>query len=82
MVKKQLIYDNEKRDTMQSNQDLIHQINETLDSHINHLKAVRTVTDSEDVDGVLWMRDVIRSDLLRIAEEIMAVRVALKEMEA
>ena len=67
---------------MQNNQDLIHQINKTLDSHISHLKAVRTVTDCEDVDGVLWMRDVIRSDLLRIAEEIMAVRALLKEMES
>jgi hypothetical protein len=67
---------------MQNNQDLILQINETLDSHINHLKAIHTVTESKDVDGILWMRDVIRSDLLRIAEEIMAVRVALQEMDA
>lgn len=67
---------------MQNNQDLILQINETLDLHINHLKAVRTVTESKDVDGILWMRDVIRSDLLRIAEEIMAVRALLKEMES
>lgn len=67
---------------MQSNQDIIHQINETLDSHIQNLKAVRNVTESADVDGILWMRDVIRSDLLRISEEIMAIRVALKEMDA